>query len=400
MDKNDKTRTSASSIIVKILLVLAFLFAIEFGARTYHFLKYKDPTVYFYGRNLIRNFIKNLGRQNKIADKTSANRDIEVDKIFKNRSIRDKQIVLTKPHTEIIYGAPSYINAFGLRNRDIDLVKPAGVTRIIAIGESFVTCNGISDKETWENILEEKLNRGRGRYEIINAGKGGDVIASHLANLINTYTALTPDYIILFSAHNDRADLGAGGKKCSLTYRVSSFLYNISQFYAMVREKSSRFLFKDNNYFLYDFNIALKPSDAAQFLAIYKKRLEQIITVCRERGIRPIFGLQPEFIPNGIRRDLQNLLDEKKLEELAQKLKQQNYLSYYEFTYYMQGRCSLIMKGVADAHGVLVFDGITPFPEDKSAYFADEIHLNAKGASFFADALYAFLVKNDIAQID
>lgn len=167
----------------------------------------------------------------------------------------------------------------------------------------------------------------------------------------------------------------------------------------MVREKSSLMFFKDNNYYLYNYTISVKEPDVETALNAYRKRLNQIYTVCRENDARLILGLQPEFIPNGLK-GLQNLLDEKKIAALGAQVKKKGYLSYYEFEYYMQGKFNLEMKKFAQSNNILLFDGVSIFPEDKYPYFSDEIHLNKTGASLFAKALYEFLITNGIAKIE
>jgi len=90
-------------------------------------------------------------------------------------------------------------------------------------------------------------------------------------------------------------------------------------------------------------------------------------------------------------------MDENELAAIGKKLEANGYLTYYEFEYYTQGLFNMEMKRFAEQNGLLVFDGISVFPENKYPFFTDQIHLNQKGTPIFADALYAFMLKNDIA---
>ena len=53
------------------------------------------------------------------------------------------------------------INSRGLRDREIDYLKPHHVFRIGLFGDSFTFGEGVQNNETYPKILEELLNRGR-----------------------------------------------------------------------------------------------------------------------------------------------------------------------------------------------------------------------------------------------
>ena len=376
--------------------ILTFFVSIEAGARFYHFIKYKDPGVFLYGKRYISSLFVQLKQPKETMLMKSASISDDTDEVFRRRSQRDVPQAEYAPGKVNAGGYMAYINKYGLRHGDIGLAKEPGTVRILVLGESFVLCPGLPDESTWTYILEGLLNKLPAKYEVLNAGAGGGNTDFALTGLIDRYIRLSPDYVMLFSAHNDRSAL-KGEKKTSLAYRISHVLYNVSQFYAMVREKSSLMLFKDNNYYLYDYDIALRQADVEKALELYRKRLGQIYTVCKENHAVFVLGLQPEFIPGGLK-ELQDLLDEKKLAALEEKVRKEGRLSYYEFEYYMQGRFNVEMKTFALENGVLLFDGISAFPSDKYPFFKDEIHLNGKGSEMFANALYRFFISKGIAR--
>ncbi len=67
------------------------------------------------------------------------------------------------------------INSQGLRDREYSYHKPAGVYRVLVLGDSFVQGMQVPAAQTFPKVLEEILNRaGAGRrYEVINAGVAG-----------------------------------------------------------------------------------------------------------------------------------------------------------------------------------------------------------------------------------
>ncbi|GIX28261.1 MAG: hypothetical protein KatS3mg123_2142 [Burkholderiales bacterium] len=70
------------------------------------------------------------------------------------------------------------INRWGMRDRDYERMPPPGTYRIALLGASLVMGWGVGDGETFEALLEERLNRdaagaGRRKIEILNFGVPG-----------------------------------------------------------------------------------------------------------------------------------------------------------------------------------------------------------------------------------
>lgn len=387
---------SYKRLLGSVFAILFFFVSLEVAARCYHFIKYKDPSVFLYGRKFFSDLAESMRHPSRPVPEGIVSRESAIDEIFEKRHENNSAPAERAPSRELVNGRMVYVNKYGLRNGDIALKKPAGTTRITAVGESFVACVGLEDELTWESLLQKELDKLPGRYEVINAGGGGNSIDDMLSNLIDRDIKFSPDYLLFISAHNDRGTL-KNNRKRSFSYKISNTLYNVSQFYAMVREKSSLIFFKDNNYYLYNYDIALSNSDADELVRVYRKRLGQIYKICMENNTVMILGLQPEFIPSGLK-DLQDLLDEKRIAALGKKISDNGSLTYYEFEYYMQGRFNLEMKKFAGENNILLFDGVSIFPVDKYPYFLDEIHLNKEGSLLFARSLFAFLVDKKIAK--
>lgn len=75
------------------------------------------------------------------------------------------------------YGTIS-INRWGMRDQDYELKPPANTYRIAMLGASSVMGWGVADRETFESLLEDQLNRETGsapheKYEILNFGVPG-----------------------------------------------------------------------------------------------------------------------------------------------------------------------------------------------------------------------------------
>jgi hypothetical protein len=70
-------------------------------------------------------------------------------------------------------GVPSQFNRWGMRDRDYEQEPAPGTYRIALVGASFAAGEGVAEHETFENVLEDRLNReapqARGpRVEILN----------------------------------------------------------------------------------------------------------------------------------------------------------------------------------------------------------------------------------------
>ncbi|MFP5353530.1 MAG: hypothetical protein ACLGIK_00005 [Gemmatimonadota bacterium] len=78
--------------------------------------------------------------------------------------------------SSMFHGGRLTVNSAGLRDREYTRDKPAGVFRIVVLGQSYVLGEGVNDEETFENVLEDRLNEsvaaslGYARIEILNLG--------------------------------------------------------------------------------------------------------------------------------------------------------------------------------------------------------------------------------------
>jgi hypothetical protein len=92
-------------------------------------------------------------------------------------------------------------NSWGMRDREYEKTKPAGTFRIAILGPSHVMGNGVADNETFENLVEQRLNQtlvpGRyNRVEFLNFGVDGYSLPQQLALLEDRVFAFSPDLVI------------------------------------------------------------------------------------------------------------------------------------------------------------------------------------------------------------
>lgn len=392
--------TSQISLGKKILfsstIVLLVILSAEFIFRAYYAVKNKDAVYFKYGISFIKRKMTDKNTDPDIVGEALLNS--KADEAFQNRkNTYNLPPKISAPETIVQFGYPTYINKYGLRNPDFELKKKPGITRIMANGGSFVAGMGVDDDNVWMRLLDEEVAKLSTNYEfILGEAGGGGTMSSVLYSMITRTVKFNPDYVIIINAYNNHK-LVQTEKKYSVSWKISSTLYNLSLLYAAIKEKIGKLLYASNDFHLYNFNVRTSKGEVDRVVESYLVRLSQVYTVSKENNFKLILGLQPENIPAKMKH-LTDLFNDKQIDYIGEKLSKQGYLSYYEFEYYLQGRFNRAMKEFALDNNILLFDCVSIFPEDKSGYFIDQIHPNAKGTAVIAKALTLFLIKNGIAK--
>jgi hypothetical protein len=98
-------------------------------------------------------------------------------------------------------------NARGLRDsRDFPYAKPAGMLRVLALGDSHTQGYEVRQNATFAAVLERYLNARDVDAEVLNAGVSGFSTAEELAYLENEGHRYGPDVVVLGWYANDFAD--------------------------------------------------------------------------------------------------------------------------------------------------------------------------------------------------
>lgn len=127
--------------------------------------------------------------------------------------IRERNDLVSRdlyPSVSVMWnGKPFSTNSFGMRDKEYARDKPVGVLRIALLGPSHVMGNGVADGETFEQLVEERLNRelrlaGVERFEILNFGVDGYALPQQLALLEEKALSFQPDVVIFTQYHRGR----------------------------------------------------------------------------------------------------------------------------------------------------------------------------------------------------
>ena len=123
-------------------------------------------------------------------------------------SLEDNMYFMPDPYTGYAHkplskgsypnGIPAIANSQGLRDDEVEIPKPPGVFRILALGDSFTVGANVEQEDAYPQVLERLLNdSGRGRIEVVNAGVGGWSPFQYAQFLDNYGLRYEPDLVLV-----------------------------------------------------------------------------------------------------------------------------------------------------------------------------------------------------------
>jgi D-alanyl-lipoteichoic acid acyltransferase DltB (MBOAT superfamily) len=182
------------------------------------------------------------------------------------------------------YGTIS-TNRWGMRDQDYELQRPAGVYRIALLGPSNVMGWGVGDGQTFEALLESRLNRENAgvpfaKYEILNFGVPGYDPPQQLVALERALT-FNPSAVLYVATGREPSR--------AARYLAATVKKGIEIPYPALREIVATAALKPGM----DETTALRriaPFRAQILTAVYRGIVEQ----CRSRGIVPILMFLPQ----------------------------------------------------------------------------------------------------------
>ena len=286
-------------------------------------------------------------------------------------------------------------NSIGFRgdNPPVDIHNKLS---IVAIGGSTTACTFLSEGKTWVDQLGEKLNRIRPDVWINNAGIDGHSTYGHL-NFLYYYLPILsfkPKIALFLVGANDvdRDDLAVVDSSAykSVSFRwkawfkknskTVNFLYDLKWMIHPVdifTDKQNwdfanfRSIELENAYI----DSALKKQDI--ILQRYRERLNNIIALCKQDQIQPVFITQPLVFGDGTMNGGNPAIDFHVFHD------SENGMLFWK-------KLQLFNKAtmqVADANKVLCIDLAAKMPKD-TLYYYDIVHYTNEGAAKVADIIY------------
>ena len=116
---------------------------------------------------------------------------------------------LTPSVTVTNAGALATTNPLGMRDREYTIAKPADAYRMLLVGASHELGSGVKDDETFENLVEDRLNGERAgaphsKYEILNLSVGSAGLLQKVARIEQIGFEYKPDAVLLSVYEPDR----------------------------------------------------------------------------------------------------------------------------------------------------------------------------------------------------
>lgn len=96
-----------------------------------------------------------------------------------------------------------HTNRYGLRGPDPAIPKPAGVIRILMLGDSFTFGFPVKDDETFSHLVEQQLRSQGYPVEVINGGVSGYSPTLHYLSLRDEFLRFEPDLVVLWYDFGD-----------------------------------------------------------------------------------------------------------------------------------------------------------------------------------------------------
>lgn len=197
-------------------------------------------------------------------------------------------------------------NKFGFRGSD---KIENNAIKIIFIGGSTTECYYLSDGKDWPSICSNKLKETQANIWYNNAGLDGHSTFGHKLLLQDHVLKYQPNYVFFLVGANDVASKDMNRFENALLKSKKRFLQNFEIYNLYLNIKLSRLAKKRGvAHTPIDFK-SLKPvavSDTInsakidQELLAYKNRLLELIKICLDNNIRPVFITQPCLLKPGL----------------------------------------------------------------------------------------------------
>jgi hypothetical protein len=197
----------------------------------------------------------------------------------------------------VFHGAPLSTNRWAMRDQDYELKKPADVYRIAVLGGSTTFGGGVANNETFEAVLEDRLNAenrgtGSGKYEILNFSIPGHCLVQHLALLESKVVSFEPDAVLLIATSRE--------DNCSAHHLAMVMAKGIEIPYDYLRQIVKKARVDKGTPFEQGFRRLKRHGEE-----ILRETYPRFAKLCQEHGIVPVYAYTPIVQDNVGERDFE-----------------------------------------------------------------------------------------------
>ena len=204
------------------------------------------------------------------------------------RSTGDLRGLELVPDVEFQFKGESFrTNRWGMRDRDYDRSKTQSTYRIAVQGASYVMGQGVATHETFENIVEDRLNgelagQGFQRFEVLNFAVGGYGVLQNLYVAERIIPEFTPDAVIYIVHPGEEVRLV---QRLRLALKQGAVLDSSHDYLADVLEKTGAQAGLPST----EFTRRLKPRGQELLRWAYEREVQAILS----QGAVPVFVFLP-----------------------------------------------------------------------------------------------------------
>lgn len=314
-----------------------------------------------------------------------------------------------RPNSEVFYTCKCEdkytwnitINSKGLRDYEYSYEKPNNTYRVVMLGDSMTSAHEVLVEDTFENVLERKLNNDAGNYEVLNLGVKAYSIQQEFVTLEEEGFKYDPDMVILnFYVGNDF--LGSATqpfliekngtliKNPELRIKkfrdLRHFLSRSSALYNLISHiKGSTETIKEEEF--NEFIEILKPEQDRRLDFNYNLTyltLKRFKDVLGERGIKFVIVVLP----------MKEQVDENKLEEL---LKEYNAVgTKLDLEWSIRE-----LENIGEAYDIPVINllpEMRSYNKDNDFYFGTDIHFTKEGCRIVGELIFEHLVEQRLVE--
>ena len=190
------------------------------------------------------------------------------------------------------------VNSRGYRDFERVIPKPAGVRRMVCLGDSFTWGSAVLFEDTWPQRIERQLSRERDeRWEAVNLGEEGLNTAQESSKLAAEGFAYEPDVVVLAFVLNDSEDENAAEARRASNWIVArreeaAAPPSVLDRSALVRLVRGRWHATTENRQRIDGFRSMYADDYPGWLAA-RRALRTMAGLCRERGVPLVVAIFP-----------------------------------------------------------------------------------------------------------
>jgi hypothetical protein len=187
-------------------------------------------------------------------------------------------------------------NANGYRDRERTAAKPAGVHRVVSLGDSFAWGASVEFEDAYPQRLERGLTRRRGEpWEVISLALPGMNTVDQAAQLADEGMAYAPDVVLLGFVLNDSEDAQAAETRRAEDWlqarQAHPGLLDRSALYRLVSGRVKATI--ENRRRVSGYRSMYAPN--APGWVASREALARMGALCRERGVPFVVAIFPLF---------------------------------------------------------------------------------------------------------